>query len=100
MDDLKGWLVVFNVDGEEIGEYSLFPGKNIVGSSPEAKIFIGEDGIEKFHFSIRIDDNEVYIVDLDSNSGLYSEGERFFRREVKDEFGFKTAGYIFIVKLI
>ncbi len=101
MVEVKGWLVVLGSDKNEVAEFELREGKNFIGSSPEAQIFLPEKGIEKFHFSVRVEKGEAYVVDLDSDSGIYYiDGERFFRHKFKDEFGFKTSDFLFIIKIM
>ncbi len=101
MVEIKGWLVVFDSDKNELAEFELREGKNFVGSSPEAHIFLPENGIEKFHFSVRVGKEKASVVDLDSDTGIfYVNGERFFRHEFKDEFGFKTSEFLFIIKIV
>ncbi len=96
---LKGWLAVLS--GEWQGkDYPLFAGKTVIGSSPYADIYLPEESLEHFHFSIRIGEDEAFITDLDSESGLYLGEERVFREKVADEAKFKTAGIEFQVKFL
>jgi pSer/pThr/pTyr-binding forkhead associated (FHA) protein len=97
--ELKGWLVVLN--GEWQGrDYRLFAGKTIVGSSHYAHIYLPETGIEFFHFSIRIENEEVWITDLDSNSGLFIDEKKIHREKIVDETLFKAAHVEFLVKIL
>ncbi|MCP5106179.1 MAG: FHA domain-containing protein [bacterium] len=97
--ELKGWLVVLT--GEWKGkDYPLFEGKAVIGSSHYANIYLPEEGIEHFHFSIRFRDGDVFITDLDSDAGLFIDGERFYREKVEDETVFKTSDVAFLIKIL
>ncbi len=95
--ELKGWLVVLY--GEWKGrDYRLFAGKTIVGSSHYANIYLPETGIEAFHFSIRFENQEVWLTDLDSDSGLSIDEKKIHREKIVDETLFKAAGVEFLIK--
>lgn len=97
--ELKGWLVVLN--GEWKGrDYRLFAGKTTVGSNHYANIYLPETGIEPFHFSIRFENQEVWITDLDSDSGLSIDEEKIHREKIVDETLFKAAGVEFLIKIL
>jgi pSer/pThr/pTyr-binding forkhead associated (FHA) protein len=97
--ELKGWLVVLN--GEWKGkDYRLFAGKTTVGSSHYANIYLPETGIETFHFSIRFENEEVWITDLDSDSGLFIDEKKIHREKITDETLFKVAGVEFLIKIL
>lgn len=97
--ELKGWLVVLS--GQWKGrDYRLFAGKNTVGSNHHANIYFPETGIEPFHFSIRFADQEVWLTDLDSNSGLLIDDKKIHRHEIVDETLFKAADVEFLIKIL
>jgi hypothetical protein len=97
--ELKGWLVVLG--GEWEGkDYPLYEGKTIVGSSHYANIFLPDEQMEHFHFSIRFDKGEAFITDLDSEAGLYIGEKRVYRKKTADETIFKTAGIEFLIKIL
>ncbi len=97
--ELKGWLVVLS--GEWKGkDYPLFEGKTVVGSSHYANIYLPDEGMEHFHFSIRFHGGDVIVTDLDSESGLYIGEERFYREKVSDETLFKTPDMEFLIKML
>jgi pSer/pThr/pTyr-binding forkhead associated (FHA) protein len=96
---LKGWQVVLN--GEWKGrDYRLFAGKTTVGSNHYANIYLPETGIEPFHFSIRFENQDVWITDLDSDSGVSIDEEKIHRGKILDETLFKTAGVEFLIKIL
>jgi pSer/pThr/pTyr-binding forkhead associated (FHA) protein len=97
--ELKGWLVVLN--GEWKGrDYRLFAGKTTVGSSHYANIYLPETGIEFFHLSIRFENQEVWLTDLDSDSGLFIDDKKIHREKIVDETLFKAAGVEFLIKIL
>jgi len=97
--ELKGWLVVLS--GEWQGrDYRLFAGKTIVGSSYYANIYLPETGIEPFHFSIRFENQEVWLTDLDSDPGLFIDEKKIHREKIVDETLFKAAGVEFLIKIL
>ncbi|MCP5046152.1 MAG: FHA domain-containing protein [bacterium] len=97
--ELQGWIVVLSGDWKG-RDYRLFTGKTIVGSNPYAGVYLPEEGIEPFHFSIRFDDNrEAWLTDLDSHSGLFIDDRRVYRQKIEDEILFKVSGMEFLIKL-
>ncbi len=104
--ELGGWLIVLN--GQWKGrDYRLFSGKTVVGSSPYANIYLPDNRVEPFHFSIRLKDKEagkdtgkeVWITDLDSDSGLFIDQTQVFRKTIEDETLFKVSDMEFLIKL-
>ncbi len=97
--ELIGWLLVLN--GPWKGrDYRLFAGKTVVGSSHYADIYLPDDRLEPFHFSIRYTQTAIWITDLDSNAGLFIENQPVFKEKIIDETLFNTAGIDFLVKFI
>ncbi len=97
--ELKGWLVVLS--GEWKGkDYRLFAGKTTVGSSHYAQVYLPDKGIEPFHFSIRFENGEIWLTDLDSNTGLFLEERRIHREKITGETLFKSADVEFLVKVL
>ncbi len=96
--ELKGWLAVLNGDWKG-RDYRLFIGKTIVGSNPYAGIYLPDEGIEPFHFSIRFNAEGGRITDLDSESGLFIEDKQIFRQDISDEMLFKVSNMEFLIKL-
>jgi pSer/pThr/pTyr-binding forkhead associated (FHA) protein len=97
--ELSGWLVVLS--GRWRGkDYRLFPGKTVIGSSHYADIYLPDANIEPSHFSIRIENGEVWLTDLDSDSGLYLGEKRIRREKLEDEALFKASDIVFLVKIL
>jgi len=97
--ELKGWLVVLNGDWQG-KDYRLFTGKTIVGSSHYANIYIPEFGIDSNHFSIRFENDEIWLTDLDSESGLFVGENRIYREKITDETLFKASRIEFLIKTL
>jgi len=97
--ELKGWLVVLS--GEWKGrDYRLFAGKTILGSNHYANIYLPETGIEPFHFSIRFENEELWLTDLDSDAGLFIDEKKIHRGKIADETLFKAASVEFLIKIL
>ena len=97
--ELKGWLVVLS--GEWASkDYRLFAGKTVVGASHYANIYLPDTGIEPFHFSIRFEDRDIWLTDLDSDCGLFIAEKRIRREKITDETLFKTADIEFLIKVL
>jgi pSer/pThr/pTyr-binding forkhead associated (FHA) protein len=97
--ELSGWLVVLS--GQWRGkDHRLFPGKTVIGSSHYADIYLPDANIEPFHFSIRIEIGEVWLTDLDSDSGIYLGEKRIRREKIADETLFKASDIEFLVKTL
>jgi pSer/pThr/pTyr-binding forkhead associated (FHA) protein len=99
--ELRGWLVVLS--GQWRGkDYRLFAGKTVVGSSHYADVYLPDPGIEPYHFSIRfdVDNGEVWLTDLDSDSGLFLDEKRIRREKIPDETLFKASEIEFLVKIL
>jgi hypothetical protein len=60
-------------------EYSLNKKKLLVGRSPHADIFIDDPHISFYHAFLTIDHEGGKIVDLESDNGIYINGERVDR---------------------
>lgn len=97
--ELKGWLVVLS--GQWKGkDYPLFEGKTIVGSSHHAGIYLPDKQMEPFHFSIRFTNEAVFLTDLDSEAGLFIDGEQVHKQKITDETIFRTADMEFLIKIL
>ncbi len=99
--ELKGWLLVLS--GHLRGkDYPLFDGKNIIGSSHYADIHLAHENLEHFHFSIRFQDDQVWLTDFDTSTGITLEKDpaKVFRVELADETRFTTGGIDFLIKTL
>ncbi len=96
---LCGWVVVLE-GGNRGKDFKLYEGKNVIGSSPQASVFLPEEGVDPFHASIRCEGGRAYITDLDSEGGTYLGEERVWREELKDGAKIKIGSVLLAVKLI
>ena len=96
--ELKGWLVILN--GPHKGkDFRLFSGKNTVGSSRMSDIFLQGSPLDYLHFSIRFDNSDVWLTDLDSEPGVFLEGTRIWKEKIGDEMIFSASDTNFLLKL-
>lgn len=94
---VKGWLTVWS--GIWKGrDFSLFGGRNFVGSEKKCNICIPDIYFPDFSFNIRIRDEQWTIVDLDSDSGIIVNDEAVFRKDLNDEDWIKAGDTLFRIK--
>lgn len=95
--ELEGWLVV--TDGPVKGkDFPLLTGKTVVGTSPSADICIYGSNLDPFHFSIRCENGEIRLTDLDSETGTLLNGDKIRHALVPDETRFKASQSEFLIK--
>lgn len=63
-------------DGEVVFEFPLNKKKMMVGRCPQADIFIDDSSLSFYHAFIVIDQHGGKIIDLDSDNGIYLNGQR------------------------
>ena len=63
-------------DGEVLIDFQLAQKKLLVGSCPTADLKLDDNTISHYHAFIVVDDNGGKIIDLDSENGVYLNGER------------------------
>lgn len=94
---VKGWLTVWS--GIWKGrDFSLFGGRNFIGSEKKCSICIPDIYFPDFSFNIRIRDDQWTIVDLDSDTGVIVNDESVFRKELNDEDWIKAGDTLFRIK--
>jgi len=94
----KGWLVVLG--GPLKGrDFRLTEGKNLVGSSRLADIGLADSNLEPLHFSIRCQEKDVCLTDLDSDSGVFIDDKKIDRQIIPDETIFKAGDSEFLIKI-
>jgi pSer/pThr/pTyr-binding forkhead associated (FHA) protein len=54
----------------------LATGLSIIGRGSESEILLLEKSISRRHASLRLEDGEAYLTDLESGNGCYVNGER------------------------
>ena len=72
------------VDGRPIQEFSLFPGRLVVGRAPENEIPVDSKFVSRHHCQIITSANGSLIEDLNSTNGIYLQGKRVRRHELND----------------
>ncbi len=76
--------LVLAVDGRPIQEFSLFPGRLVVGRAPENEIPVDSKFVSRHHCQIITSANGSLIEDLNSTNGIYLQGKRVRRHELND----------------
>jgi len=82
---IYGWLVI--IDGPNKWREFRIPDEEkqyLIGKEESCTIRLEGKGIEKFHASLRIRDNKLYITDLDTESGTFVNDNPAVKTEVKD----------------
>lgn len=78
-----GWVVALN--GNHRGEdFRLVPGKNVMGTAADCDIVITDPYLSNQHATIRYEDGEFVVVDLDSTNGTYVNDKRISRCDLID----------------
>jgi hypothetical protein len=78
-----GWFVAMT--GDQKGEdFRVREGKNIIGSIPAAQIVITDSTISGQHASLRYEEGNFFLTDLDSSNGTYVNDKKIAREELKD----------------
>lgn len=78
-----GWVVALN--GNHRGEdFRLVPGKNVMGTAADCDIVITDPYLSNQHATVRYEDGEFVLVDLDSTNGTYVNDKRISRMELID----------------
>ena len=96
---LSGWLAIFegNLQGEA---FPLYQGRNIIGSSSQCHIQVPEEGVQDQHLSVRFSKEKCLLTDLDTESGIFLNGKRTYRSELKDGDKIKIGKAVFRIKLL
>lgn len=82
---IYGWLVI--IDGPNKWKEYRIPDEEkqyLIGKDESCTIRLEGKGIEKFHASLRIRENKLYITDLDTESGTFVNDNLAVKTEVKD----------------
>ncbi|MEM1250440.1 MAG: FHA domain-containing protein [Acidobacteriota bacterium] len=78
-----GWLV--DIDGAQKGEdFRLIEGKVTLGASPSCDIQLDNEFASDVHASLRYDQGNYSLTDLDSTNGTAVNGEPITRVELED----------------
>ncbi|MGC8579118.1 MAG: diguanylate cyclase [bacterium] len=73
------------IEGEQIGRvFNLTKQKNIIGRIAEADIHLNSPTVSRKHAEIIIDDNSIFINDLNSSNGTYVNGKKVTKTELHE----------------
>lgn len=80
--------------------YRLFPGENVVGRAPDARVVLTDRTISRCHAAIIVEGDEFWLKDLGSTNGTYVDGRKIGRTPVtimpgaRIEFGVAVASIV------
>ena len=57
----------------------------LIGRSPELDLVLAEDKVSRKHAKIRLDGQDLQIIDLGSTNGTYVNGERIRRQQLNPD---------------
>ena len=93
-----GWIVAQN--GNHRGmDFRLFDGKNVIGTAADCDIVITDPFLSARHCTVRCENGNFVVIDLDSKNGTYVNQKRASKEELidndtvrlgKTEFKFKS----------
>jgi general secretion pathway protein A len=76
--------VIVATNGQTISEHSLFPGRFIIGRTPENDLQIDSKFISRHHAQIITSSQSCVIEDLNSTNGVFLKSKRVRRRVLND----------------
>ena len=76
----KVWFLIIRSSNQALQEYTLKPGKNVIGRDSNSDIALNDDASSAFHAEIDYDqtNNTVTIRDLGSTNGTFVNGKRIY----------------------
>jgi hypothetical protein len=81
--ELVGWLVALN--GNHRGEdFKIFDGKNLLGTAADCDIVITDPYLSAKHCTIKHENGNFVLIDLDSTNGTYVNQKRVTKMELID----------------
>jgi diguanylate cyclase (GGDEF)-like protein len=82
--DKKVWFLIIRSSNEELQEYILKPGKNILGRDDNSNVVLHDNAASAFHAEIDYDqtNNTITIRDLESTNGTFVNGKRIYTTQV------------------
>ncbi|MBI4041512.1 MAG: FHA domain-containing protein [Deltaproteobacteria bacterium] len=79
-------------------EFLLKEGPNTIGRASECDIPLDSQGISKKHAVVTVEPNKIWIQDLDSRNGVYVNGVKIEKKELK--LGDRISFYDVVVQLL
>jgi hypothetical protein len=80
-EQLKQKWVLRVVAGIDLGrQYLAAPSEIGIGRKPENHICLRDPKVSRFHALLKVEDNLIYIVDLNSTNGTIVNGEKIMTR--------------------
>jgi hypothetical protein len=81
--ELVGWIVAVN--GNHRGEdFKIYDGKNLLGTAADCDIVITDPYLSAKHCTIKHENGNFVLIDLDSTNGTYVNQKRVTKMELID----------------
>ena len=81
--ELVGWLVA--TSGTHRGEdFRIFDGKNVLGTAADCDIVVTDPYLSAKHCTVRHENGNFVLIDLDSTNGTYVNQKRVTKMELID----------------
>ncbi len=78
-----GWIVAQNGNHQGM-DFRLFEGKNVIGTAANCDIVVTDSYLSARHCTIRYDNGNFVIIDLDSRNGTYVNQKRISKEDLID----------------
>jgi len=81
--NVVGWIVAQN--GNHRGhDFRLYDGKNVIGTAADCDIVITDPYLSAKHCTMRHEDGNFVLIDLDSTNGVYVNQKRVSKMDLID----------------
>jgi pSer/pThr/pTyr-binding forkhead associated (FHA) protein len=71
----------------------------LVGRSSECDLIVRSSAVSKRHCQILLEDDQVWVEDLDSANGTLVNGKKIKRCQLKDSDSLELSGHVFQVRI-
>jgi serine/threonine protein kinase len=71
----------------------------VVGRSSECDLIVRSSAVSKRHCQILLEEDQVWVEDLDSSNGTLVNGNRIRRRQLTDGDKLEISGHVFVVRI-
>ena len=78
-----GWLVALSGNHKGM-DFRLFEGKNVIGTAANCELVVTDPYLSARHCTVRYDNGNFVIIDLDSRNGTYVNQKRISKEELID----------------
>lgn len=82
-ENIVGFL--YHMEGPTAGEITKLVGtRNTIGTSPESTLRLDDPGVSAKHASLRYENDEYVLRDLDSRNGTYVNGSEIISHRLAE----------------